>query len=133
MIYFDSSALIKLITAEPESKALSEWVRGNSRRSRTTSAVSKVDVMRSFKGRGPAVEDLASIVLSKIDQLPVQQEMLDIASRMRCPVGSVEAIHLATASMMHGALHAFVSYDPVVLEAAREGGLTTVSPGATLA
>lgn len=133
MIYFDSSALIKLITTDTESKELSAWVQSNAEQPRMTSAVSKVDVMRAFRGRGSVVEDLAAIVVSKIEQLPVQQEMLDIASELRSPVGSVEAIHLAAASMMGSALHAFVSYDPVMLEAAREVGLTTVSPGATTA
>lgn len=130
MIYLDSSALIKLIAPEPESRALSEWVCDRSEQPRVTSAVSKVDVLRSFRAAGPAAEDLASIVVSKIEQLPVRQEVLDSASEMESPLGPVEAIHLASASQSRDGLHAFVSYDPVVLEAARKAGLVTVSPGA---
>ncbi|MDR7300691.1 type II toxin-antitoxin system VapC family toxin [Haloactinomyces albus] len=130
MIYFDSSALIKLIAPDPESRVLSEWVQHNWNHPRVTSAVSKVDVLRSFRDMGPAAEDLASIVVSKIEQLPVRQEILDNASELGFPLGSVEAIHLASASQSREGLHAFVSYDPVMLEAAQKAGLATASPGA---
>lgn len=129
MIYFDSSALVKLIAPEPESRALSEWVRDRWETPRATSAVAKVDVLRSFREAGPAAEDLASIIVSKLDHLPVEQGVLDAASELSSSVGAVDAIHLASASRAEG-LQAFVSYDPDVLEAARQAGLVTVSPGA---
>lgn len=130
MIYFDSSALIKLIAPEPESEALSEWVLRYRDVPRVTSAVSKLDVLRSFREMGPAAEDLASIVVSKIEQLPVRQEVLDSASELDALLGPVEAIHLASASRSRDGLHAFVSYDPVMLSEAHRAGLTTASPGA---
>ncbi|SDQ69907.1 twitching motility protein PilT [Actinopolyspora saharensis] len=129
MIYFDSSALKKLIAAEPESAALSTWVRNNWEQPRATSAVSKVDIIRSFRTAGPAVEDLASIVVSKIDHLPVEQEVLDAASGMDSPLSLAEAIHLASAYRERAELRAFVSYEPAVLRAAQRSGLVTVSPG----
>lgn len=133
MIYFDSSALIKLIAPEPESAALSEWIRQNSQQPRVTSALSKVDVLRSFREVGAAAEDLASIIVSKIDQMPVKQDVLDTATDLPCEVSPVDAIHLATASKIKDSLHAFVSYDPVIVAAAQEQGLPTASPGAELA
>jgi uncharacterized protein len=42
----------------------------------------------------------------------------------------VHAIHLASACKIKDSLHAYVSYDPVLLEAAQQSGLTTASPGA---
>lgn len=128
MIYFDSSALVKLIAPEPESSALSEWVRERWDTPRATSAVSKVDVLRSFRDAGPAAEDLASIIVSKLDHLPVEQDVLDAASDLSASVSPVDAIHLASALRADG-VQAFVSYDPGVLEAARQAGLVTVSPG----
>lgn len=133
MIYFDSSALIKLIAPEPESKALSEWVRANWEQPRVTSALSKTDVLRSFREVGPAAEDLASIIVSKIDQMPLKQDVLDAATELQAKIGTVDAIHLATACKVRDGLFAFVSYDPVMLEAARQEGLETASPGAEVA
>ncbi|MGI8307710.1 MULTISPECIES: type II toxin-antitoxin system VapC family toxin [Saccharopolyspora] len=130
MIYFDSSALIKLIAPEPESKALSQWIRERWEHPRVTSALSKVDVLRTFREVGPAAEDLASIIVSKIDQLPVKQDVLDVATELRGNVGPVDAIHLASACKIKNGLHAYVSYDPALLAAAEEAGLTTASPGA---
>lgn len=129
MIYFDSSALIKLIAPEPESKALSQWIRERWEHPRVTSALSKVDVLRTFREVGPAAEDLASIIVSKIDQLPVKQDVLDAATELRCNVGPVDAIHLASAYKIKDGLHAYVSYDPALLAAAAEAGLVTASPG----
>ncbi|PKW19553.1 type II toxin-antitoxin system VapC family toxin [Saccharopolyspora spinosa] len=129
MIYFDSSALIKLIAPEPESKALSQWIRERWEHPRVTSALSKVDVLRTFREVSPAAEDLASIIVSKIDQLPVKQDVLDVATELRCNVGPVDAIHLASACKIKHGLHAYVSYDPALLAAAEDAGLTTASPG----
>lgn len=130
MIYFDSSALVKLIAPEPESKALSDWVRDRLEQPRITSALSQVDVLRGFREQGPAIEDLATIVLSKLDRLPVKQDVLDAAVALRSKVSPVAAIHLASACKLREGLHAYVSYDEELLAAAAEEGLTTASPGA---
>ncbi len=130
MIYFDSSALVKLIAPEPESQALSDWVRDNWETPRATSAVSKVDVLRTFRDAGPAAEDLASIVVSKLEHLPVGQDVLDAASELSAAIGPVDAIHLASAVRAGDGVRVFVSYDPAVLEAAQRAGLATASPGA---
>ncbi|WP_019854837.1 type II toxin-antitoxin system VapC family toxin [Actinopolyspora mortivallis] len=129
MIYFDSSALRKLIAAEPESPALSRWVRNNWEQPRATSAVSRVEIVRGFRAAGPAAENLASIVVSKIDQLPVGEEVLDMASTLDSPLSHTDAIHLASACRAEEGVRAFVSYEPTVLRAARRAGLVTVSPG----
>ncbi|GAA3355674.1 MULTISPECIES: PIN domain-containing protein [Saccharopolyspora] len=130
MIYFDSSALVKLIAPEPESVALSEWVRARLEQPRITSAISQVDVLRTFREQGPAIEDLATIVLSKLDRLPVKQDVLDGAAALRSRVSPLEAIHLASACKLREGLHAYVSYDGALLAAAAEEGLATASPGA---
>ncbi|MDA3629418.1 type II toxin-antitoxin system VapC family toxin [Saccharopolyspora oryzae] len=130
MIYFDSSALIKLIAPEPESKALSQWVRERWEHPRVTSALSKVDVLRTFREIGPHAVDLASIIISKIDHLPVKQDVLDAASELQAGVGPVDAIHLASACKIKDGLVAYLSYDPALLAAAEEAGLATASPGA---
>lgn len=130
MIYFDSSALIKLIAPEPESKALTGWIQSRLEHPRITSALSKVDVLRTFREVGAGAEDLASIIVSKIDQMPVKQDVLNTATDLQFQIGPVDAIHLASAYKLREGLHAYVSYDPALLGAAEEAGLVTASPGA---
>ncbi|GAA2356691.1 type II toxin-antitoxin system VapC family toxin [Saccharopolyspora halophila] len=128
MIYFDSSALIKMIAPEPESEALSQWIRNNWEQQRVTSALSKVDVLRTFRDVGPAAEDLASIVVSKLESLPVRQDVLDTASELEADLTLVEAVHLASACGVRDQPVTYVSYDPTLLAAAQDAGLATASP-----
>ncbi|MBE9374349.1 PIN domain-containing protein [Saccharopolyspora sp. HNM0983] len=133
MIYLDASALVKLIAPEPESSALSEWVLARRQHARTTSAISRAEVLRALRAEGPAAEDLASIVLSKIEQLPVDDAALDAATAIRLQVDPLQALHLGTAVSRAEGLHAYVSYEPVLLAAAADAGLRTASPGSRLA
>lgn len=130
MIYLDSSALVKLIAPEAESKQLSEWVRGNWERTRATSALSQVDVLRVFRDVGPAAEDLAAIVLDKIERLPVSSGVLADATARQTRLSTMGAVHLATARTAGEALFAYVSYDADLLAAAEWDGMPTASPGA---
>ncbi|GAB2756214.1 type II toxin-antitoxin system VapC family toxin [Salinifilum aidingensis] len=129
MIYLDSSALVKLIAPETESAALSEWIRARWEHSRATSALSRVDVLRGFRETGPAAEDLAAIVLDKIESLAVSPDVLAAAADLPVGVSTTGAVHLATARAFDVELLAYVSYDAALLEEAARVGLPTASPG----
>lgn len=132
MIYLDSSALIKLIAPEAESKTLSEWIRANWEQARMTSGLAHVDVLRGFREVGPAAEDLASIVLSKIEQVPVSREVLEAAAELPMRLDTVGAVHVGSARTLGDGLFAYVSYDSELLAAAAQAGLPTAQPGAGL-
>lgn len=132
MIYLDASALVKLIAPEPESAALSEWLLARSEHERATSAISRPEVLRALRATGPAAEDLASIVLGKIEQLAVDDAALDAAAEIRLQVDPLQALHLGTAVSRSAELLAYVSYEPVLLAAAADAGLPTASPGSSL-
>ncbi len=129
MIYLDSSALVKLIAPEAESAALSDWVRARWDHSRVTSDLSRVDVLRGFRETGPAAEDLAAIVLDKIESVAVSPDVVATAADLPVGVSTTGAVHLATARAFGTELLAYVSYDAALLEEAARGGLSTASPG----
>lgn len=54
-----------------------------------------------------------------------------LAGRIRLPaLRSLDAIHLASAQCLHHQLEAFITYDTRQASAARQLGLTVLSPGA---
>ena len=53
-LYLDSSAIVKLVKAEPESAALRRYLRRRRENGRVTSALAQVEVVRAVAGGGPA-------------------------------------------------------------------------------
>ena len=130
MYYFDSSALVKLVAAEPESDALFEFIADKSQC--VSSALARVELLRAVKRAGGeeqhkqrAEQVLASIALMRIDD-----GILEQAARLEPPtLRTLDAVHLATAMVLGGDLATFVAYDRQLLVAARAQGLYVAAPG----
>jgi predicted nucleic acid-binding protein len=125
--YLDASALVKLVIDEAESAALRhalvDWPR------RATSRLSIVEVVRSVRRRDPAGASHARDVLARTALLTVSDRILVTAALIDpAELRAFDAIHLATALRIRGALAAFVSYDAHQLEAATAAGLPVVTP-----
>lgn len=131
MIYFDSSALMKLVVREPESQALREFLRGQGKVPQVSSLLAMTEIHRGLL-RIEAAADIrqqAAEVLDGLVLLPVGRPVLEHASLVPGRhLGSLDAIHLASAQRLRSALTAFVSYDRRLCAAAREGGLPTEAP-----
>ncbi|SHG09679.1 type II toxin-antitoxin system VapC family toxin [Streptoalloteichus hindustanus] len=130
MIYFDSSALVKLVRQEAETPALARWVDELTDQQRVTSSLARVEVVRAVRGQGDDALRQAGAVLVEIDQLPMTFDVLDAAGALPLPLRSPDAIHLATAIRLRASLTAFVTYDKRLLAAAEEVGLPVACPGA---
>ena len=128
MIYLDSSAIVKLVVAEPESAALRrelanrpEWV---------SSTLARVEVLRAL-GRTEAPDATvryAEEMLDRIALVAVDAPILEAAATAEpAGLGSLGSLHLATARSLAG-LDAFVGYDRRVLSAAAAAGLQVRSP-----
>lgn len=128
MIYVDSSAIVKLVVAEPESAALRralanrpEWV---------SSALARVEVLRAL-GRTEAPDAAvryAEEMLDRIALVAVDEPILEAAATAEpAGLGSLGALHLATARSLAG-LDALVGYDRRLLSAAAAAGLPVLSP-----
>jgi predicted nucleic acid-binding protein len=99
----DSSALVKLIIAEPEIPALLEFLGGWPHR--VSSALARVEVLRSVKGTpaGPAVRRRAARVRARVALIRIDDPVLAAAEPVDPPeLRMLDAIHLATARSLDG-------------------------------
>jgi predicted nucleic acid-binding protein len=111
LLYLDSSALVKLIVAEPETPALLEFLTRWPYR--VSSAIARVEVLRAVKrtGAGPAVRRRATRVLARVALIRIDDPVLAAAARIAPPgVRTLDAVHLATARSLDG-LAGIVTYD----------------------
>ena len=101
--YLDSSAIVKLVVREAESTALRRYLRG--RRPVVASALARVEVLRAVLALGDAARERAGVVLSRIELVRINDRVLAMASKLSpADLRSLDAIHLATASLFGDAL-----------------------------
>jgi predicted nucleic acid-binding protein len=129
--YLDSSALVKLVVAEPGSDELVAFLRD--RPVRVSCALARVEVIRGVQPQGPAAVARAREVLQGVRLMRLDEELLDAAATIDPRVlRSLDAIHLAAATRLAGRVREVVTYDRRVFESATLLGLTAVAPGAEL-
>src|SRR5438128_991562 len=101
--YLDSSAIVKLAEAAPESTSLRQYLRR--RRPYVSSALARTEVARALLPRGPEAVRRGYDVLSRIDLVRVNERVLNLAGELQPPtLRSLDAIHLATAGLLGGSL-----------------------------
>jgi uncharacterized protein len=125
--YLDSSAIVKLVEAAPESAALRQYLRR--RRPYVSSALARTEVARALLPRGPEAVRRGQDVFVRIDLVRVNDRVLTLAGEL--PPASLrflDAIHLATARLLGGSLMRIVTYDERMRAAARAMGFTVTTP-----
>jgi uncharacterized protein len=129
-LYLDSSAILKVVVAEPESKALFESVRQWP--NRVSSELARTEVLRALRRAGATASQFGrgQRTLSRIGLILIDSKILSDAALLK-PVSlrSLDAIHLATALSVRRELAAIVTYDTRMAEAATAAKLTVWSPG----
>jgi predicted nucleic acid-binding protein len=128
LVYLDSSAIVKLIVAEPETPALMTFLTHWP--DRVTSSLSRVEVMRAVKrARGDTrVRRRAARVLARVATIDVDEPVLAMAARLGPPeLRTLDAIHLATARSLE-AIAGVVTYDSRLGRAASRARLKTWAP-----
>jgi len=130
LLYVDTSALVKLVVREAESEAveaeLDRW--GD----RSTSAVTAAELPRAVARR--EVEDvvrpeLVDVLLAVVTEVLVDREVLRVAAQLGpTELGTLDAIHLASALSLGEDLGGLLSYDRRLLDAAAVAGLPTLAP-----
>lgn len=129
MIYLDSSALVKLAIAEPESPGLLSWLTAQPNLVRVASSVIRVEVPRAVWRAEPSALPESYLVLRRTTEIELTDEVLSKAASVRpVTLDAIDAIHLASALVVRRELTSFVSYDKRLLAAAKEAGLPTASP-----
>lgn len=129
----DTSALTKLLIAEPETPELRTWLaaQGDQGEYAATSALSRVELMRVVARYGePGEAERARYLFDGLDILPLTEPVITLAETIGpATLRSLDAIHLAAAAQIKRELTVFVTYDHRLLDGCREVGLATASPG----
>ena len=129
LLYLDSSALVKLVVAEPETPALieflAEWPH------RVSSVLARVEVLRAVKRAtaAPVVRRRAARVLARVALIRIDDPVLAAATRAGPPeLRTLDALHLATAASLDS-LAGIVTYDARFSDAASRVRFKVWSPG----
>src|SRR5262245_5687429 len=78
VVYLDASALLKLIVAETESRALRRYLRA--RRQRATCSLARVEVLRAVRAHGARATTRARALLQRVDTIAMDDELLERAA-----------------------------------------------------
>ena len=125
--YLDSSAVVKLAVAEPESPALRHYLRR--RGPFVSSALATTEVTRALLPLGLAAVRRGKQVLARLELIRVSDRILEEAGSLLPPeVRSLDAIHLATIHQLGGDLARVVTYDARMADAAAAAGVAVVAP-----
>jgi len=129
-VYVDSSALLKLVLAEPESDALRAAL--DAWPDRMSSVLAAIETRRALRrvGASGGVHRRLEAALEAYTLV----RMDDFVVRLGSDVGgsalrTLDAIHLGTALSIGDHPEAFVTYDDRLAQAAKDAGLKVVQPG----
>jgi predicted nucleic acid-binding protein len=127
LLYVDSSALVKLVVPEPETKALRDFLR--SWPERVSSVVARIEVERVARRIGGGAIRRARTVLSRIALVDLDDEMVETAAALKPPtLRTLDAIHLATALSLRTDLGAVCAYDARLAGAAAFQAIEVLGP-----
>lgn len=125
--YVDSSAIVKLVVAEPESDALRRYLVR--RQPLVSSALARTEVARALMPSGPDAVGRGEVVLRRIQLLRVNDRVLGEAGPMEpAELRPLDAIHLASARQLGSAVRRIVTYDERMGAAAKAAGWAVASP-----
>jgi predicted nucleic acid-binding protein len=127
LTYLDSSAIVKLAVAEPESPALRRHL--SRRRGLVTSALARVEVPRALAPSGSEAVARGQEVLRRLQILRLSDQVLDDAGALEpAELPSLDAIHLASARLLGPSVKHIVTYDKRLAAAAESIGWSVASP-----
>jgi predicted nucleic acid-binding protein len=129
LVYLDSSALVKLVVAEPESSALIERLAGWPQRVSSALALTELPRALDRAGLGAVAQRRAEHVLGRIALVDIDRRVLGIAATLEpSALRTLDAIHLATALTVREDLEVVVTYDRRLRAAAERARIGVASP-----
>ncbi len=132
-VYVDTSAVAKLFIAEQETPDLRQWLADLSKPHLVSSALLAVELLRLLRLVNPAtITPAEQFLADDIDIVEITPPILGDATTVPPPrLRTLDAIHLATALDLGTSVNILLTYDKILIEAARTTGLTVVFPGAS--
>jgi predicted nucleic acid-binding protein len=132
VIYLDSSAIVKMIRPEAESRDLVEWLNRRNEPA-VTSVLAEVEVPRALRRSSPAHLAAMPAVLARISRIEMDAAVRATAGAyLTDALRSLDAVHLATAEVLVAAgktVSAFVTYDTRQAGAVEPTGIRVEIPG----
>ena len=133
MIYFDSSALLKFVKPEMESEALRTWrLALEPGVELVASRLTALEISRTLLRAGVDRERVPYVVGQALRGLYLLDVTSTVLARAQSygirKLGSLDAIHLATADPFLPELTGLVTYDGELAYAATEIGIAVLSP-----
>lgn len=127
LTYVDSSAIVKLAVAEPESAALRRYL--SRRQPLVSSALARVEVVRALLPSGLEAVARGQQVLRRVQLLRLTGQVLDDAGLLEpTELRLLDAIHLASARLLGPSVKHVVTYDKRMATAAKAIGWSVASP-----
>lgn len=128
--YIDSSAIVKLIKPEIETKTLLQQLPAYI----TTSQLSRVEVIRTINLNFPDLLEDAYDILVDIPMVAVDHSVLLSAENLPTfiKLRALDSIHMATAFSIKNEIEGVITYDKEMVKAAIALGFKTMSPGVKL-
>lgn len=127
LTYVDSSAIVKLAVAEPESAALRRYL--SRRQPLVSSALARVEVVRALLPSGLEAVARGQQVLRHLQLLRLTGQVLDDAGLLEpTELRLLDAIHLASARLLGPSVKQVVTYDKRMAAAAKAIGWSVASP-----
>ena len=127
LLYLDSSAIVKLVVPEPETKALRDLLR--TWPERVSSVIARIEVERVARRIGGGTVRRARTVLSRVALVELDDELVHAAAAVESTdLRTLDAIHVATALSLGEDLGAMCAYDARLADAAAAAGAKVVAP-----
>ena len=124
--YLDTSAFLKLITAEDESAAMRRWFLSHD--SVWSSQLLHTEALRAGARLGIGA-DVIEIALETVSLVLPSVATFFVAGQLRpTSLRSLDALHLATAMEIGDDLEGVVAYDERLTDAARAASLVVLAP-----
>ena len=125
--YLDTSAFVKLVVAEPESAALTRYLRQWP--ARASAALLRAEALRAVGVHGQTHVAAARRLFGGLHLVTLDDALLERAGELRPDaMRALDAIHVAAALALGSDLGVVVTYDDRLAEAARAQGLEVARP-----
>lgn len=129
LYYVDTSAVLKLLVEETDSRAFAAFYDKQADASWVSSALLRVEVCRTVIRALPDALTDAWDLLSAFDYIAIDDGVVEAAAQEPDPLlRSLDAIHLASARLVSSELTGVITYDDRLTGAAEAAGFPVVRP-----
>ena len=126
--YLDTSAFLKLVVTEAESRALRKWATADGV-VLVSSDLVRTEALRAARRHSPAALLQARTLLEAVALMALTSDICERAAELDPSIlRSLDALHLASALALGDDLQAVVTYDERLAAACAAHGVAVVAP-----